>query len=101
MTRALADRRAGGPPCQAAPFREAPVANPGGAIVDLPDLPGMPRVRIEIPESIQDLKAARPDAGPAWRESTRRAFESYLARGYRVEAFYREAGHCFYGMERD
>jgi len=97
VERALADRRAG----TETPFREAPVANPGGAIVDLPHLPDAPRVRIEIPESIQGLKAERPDAGSGWRESTRRAFESYLARGYRVEAFYRDQGHCFYGMERD
>lgn len=94
VERALADRRAG----SADPFREAPVANPGGALDDLPDAP---RVRIEIPESIQDFKAARPEAAPAWRESTRRAFERYLARGYRVEAFYRDTGRrCFYGLEK-
>ena len=85
VARALADRRAGA----AEPFREAPVVNPGAAIADLPDAP---RVRIEIPESIQELKAERPEAGAAWRESTRRAFQGYLARGYRVEAFYRDAG---------
>jgi predicted GNAT superfamily acetyltransferase len=60
-------------------------------------------VRIEIPESIQDLKSGRPEVGGAWRETTRRAFQAYLARGYRIEAFYREAGEhcCFYGLERD
>jgi predicted GNAT superfamily acetyltransferase len=101
VARALADRRAGA----AEPFREAPVVNPGAAAGDLP---GVPRVRIEIPESIQGLKAERPDAGAAWRQSTRRAFQSYLARGYRVEAFYRDVAEhrCFYclektGLERD
>jgi predicted GNAT superfamily acetyltransferase len=96
VERALADRRAG---C-AEPFSEAPVVNPGGAVEELPDAP---RVRIEIPESIQDLKAERPDAGGAWRESTRRAFQAYLARGYRVEAFYRDSAEhqCWYGLERD
>jgi chorismate synthase len=96
VERALADRRAGA----AEPFREAPVVNPGGAVEALPDLP---RVRIEIPESIQNLKSGRPEVGGAWRASTRRAFQGYLARGYRVESFYRDVdeGCCFYGLERD
>lgn len=96
VERALADRRAGA----GEPFREAPVVNPGAAMADLPE---DPRVRIEIPESIQDLKSGRPEVGGAWRETTRRAFQSYLSRGYRVEAFYRDADarSCFYGLERD
>jgi predicted GNAT superfamily acetyltransferase len=95
VARALAGRRTG-----AEPFREAPIVNPGAAIEDLPDAP---RVRIEIPESIQGLKAERPDAGGAWRQSTRRAFERYLGRGYRIETFYRDAAdrRCFYGLEKD
>ncbi|HET9211160.1 MAG TPA: hypothetical protein VFR03_12215 [Thermoanaerobaculia bacterium] len=95
VERALADRRAGA----GEPFCAAPAANPGAAVGDLPDAP---RVRIEIPESIQDLKAERPDLGMAWRESTRRAFQHYLGLGYRVEAFYRDAGErrCWYGLER-
>jgi predicted GNAT superfamily acetyltransferase len=95
VARALADRRAGA----AEPFRAAPVANPGAMIGELPVAP---RVRVEIPRSIQDLKAARPDAAPSWRESTRRAFEGYLAQGYRIEAFYCDVDQrCFYGLERD
>jgi len=99
VERDLADHRAG----SAEPFREAPVVNPGAAILDLPD---PPRVRIEIPESIQDRKAARPEEAAAWRASTRRAFEAYLGLGYRVETFYREPAatlerRCFYGLERD
>jgi chorismate synthase len=92
---ALADRRTGAEE----PFRAAPVVNPDARIADLPDAP---RVRVEIPRSIQDFKAEHPDAAPAWRASTRRAFEHYLARGYRVEAFYRDADQrCFYGLMRD
>jgi predicted GNAT superfamily acetyltransferase len=96
VARALEDRRAGAE----APFREAPVVNPGAAVAGLPE---EPRVRIEIPENVQELKAERPDAGLAWRASTRQAFEHYLERGYRVEAFYRDAAarRCFYGLERD
>lgn len=77
---------------------EAQVANPGAKTADLPDAP---RVRIEIPESIQDVKADQPDEALAWRMSTRRAFEHYLGRGYRVDAFYRDPreGRCFYGLE--
>jgi len=95
VERALADRRAGAEE----PFRDAPVANPGAAAGDLPEAL---RVRIEIPESIQDLKAERPELGMAWRESTRRAFQYYLGLGYRVEAFYRDAAErsCWYGLEK-
>jgi chorismate synthase len=96
VARALDDHRVGA----AEPFRAAPIVNPGAVIAGLGDAP---RVRVEIPPSIQDLKAQRPDAAPAWRESTRRAFETYLARGYRIEAFYRDAvdQRCFYGLEKD
>jgi len=96
VARALEDRRAGAEE----PFRAAPAVNPGAAVADLPE---EPRVRIEIPENVQGLKAERPDEGIAWRASTRRAFEHYLERGYRVEAFYRDAAarRCFYGLERD
>lgn len=94
--RALADRRAGAEE----PFRDAPVANPGAAASDLPEAS---RVRIEIPESIQDLKGESPESGMAWRQSTRRAFEHYLGLGYRVEAFHRDAGErrCWYGLEKE
>jgi predicted GNAT superfamily acetyltransferase len=94
VERALADQRAG----SAEPFHGAPVVNPGAAAGDLPEAP---HVRIEIPESIQDLKAERPGSGAAWRESTRRAFQRYLGLGYRVEAFYRDAEErrCWYGLE--
>jgi predicted GNAT superfamily acetyltransferase len=91
---ALRDRRAG----SADPFRDAPIANPGGEERDLPE---DPRVRVEIPETIQALKAGQPEAAAAFRQSTRRAFETCLARGYRVEAFYRDPadGRCFYCLE--
>jgi predicted GNAT superfamily acetyltransferase len=91
---ALRDKRAGADE----PFREAPVVNPDGTVGDLP---AAPRVRVEIPENIQAVKAERPAAAVAWRESTRAAFETYLARGLTVEAFYRDraSGRCYYGLE--
>lgn len=87
----------------AARYSEAPAANTdpagaaGGVLLGLPEAP---RVRVEIPASIQAVKADDPDAAFAWRLSTRRAFEEYLARGYRVEAFWRdpERARGVYGL---
>ena len=97
VARALEDQREG----EADRFRDAPVVNPGGRIQD--DLPAAPLVRIEIPENIQALKSESPDEAMAWRKSTRRAFQSYLGQGYRVEVFHRDSaeGRCCYGLERD
>lgn len=96
VAHALVDRRAG----EADRFRDAPIVNPGARIGDLPSAA---KVRVEIPENIQALKAERPEAAIAWRNSTRRAFQSYLDQGYRVEVFHRDptAGRCCYGLERD
>ena len=76
----------------AARFAGAPVANLA--------LPEEPLVRVEIPASIQAVKADEPDAAYAWRLSTRRAFREYLAWGYRVETFWRdpERACCYYGL---
>ena len=65
------------------------------------ELPDAARVRVEIPRSIQDLKNADPEAAPRWRQSTRRALQHYLARGYRVTTFLPDlaTGRCFYGLE--
>ena len=100
VARALADHRAGA----AEPFREAPVVNPGAALLELPDHPaGADRDPAEHPGAQGRRGRTRRRPGG---ESTRRAFESYLARGYRVETFYREPAatlerRCFYGLERD
>jgi predicted GNAT superfamily acetyltransferase len=93
------DVLAGAAPNDPARFADAPVANLGGAGAET-DLPGAPRVRIEIPANVQDLKAQRPDAAFACRLATRRAFQTYLGRGYRVAAFWRDpaSGRCFYGL---
>lgn len=78
-------------------FRDAPVVNSGGATGELPagDL-----ARVEVPGDIQTLKGERPEEALAWRLSTRRAFGESLARGWRVEVFYRDPadGRCFYGV---
>jgi predicted GNAT superfamily acetyltransferase len=61
-----------------------PVGLPSGALVTLDpvildasvgvELPDEPRVSIEIPPDIQELKGTRPDLARAWRVLTRRAF---------------------------
>lgn len=95
---ALADRRAG----SADPFRAALVLNEGNREGGEPSASfGSEKVRIEVPANIQELKESDVAEAATWRSSTRWAFESCLARGYRVEAFYRDAptGRCFYCLE--
>jgi chorismate synthase len=108
---ALADREAAAPgggaaaaghsAAMAARFAGAPwidPAPPGGG--EPPPLPEAPRVQVEIPARIQELKEEQPERALAYRLGTRRAFETYLARGYRVAAFLRDAdGRCGYGLE--
>ncbi len=106
-------RLAGGPPSPEETIRrfgDAPVVGPGlqgDAQEDTP-LPAGPRVRIEIPASIQDLKDADLVRARAYRASTRRAFEHYLGLGWRIGNYYRApagspAGDvCYYcAEERD
>ncbi|HEX9631185.1 MAG TPA: GNAT family N-acetyltransferase [Gemmatimonadales bacterium] len=65
-------------------------------------LPDVPRVAIAVPPDIQALKQRHPGAALAWRASTRRAFEHYLARGYAVTGFARgtEETPSAYRLER-
>jgi predicted GNAT superfamily acetyltransferase len=52
-------------------------------------LPDSDRVRIAIPQDIFAELEADPSAARAWRETTRAAITTYLARGYRVAGFLR------------
>jgi chorismate synthase len=86
------------PAIEPAPGGDAGDAGEAGAASE-PPLPAPP-VRIEIPAHIQEFKERHPERALAWRLGTRRAFQSYLARGYRVTAFWRDAaGRCWYGVE--
>lgn len=46
------------------------------------------RLLVEIPAGFSDLQARRPDLALAWRVATRRIFQTYLARGFRVVDFF-------------
>jgi predicted GNAT superfamily acetyltransferase len=63
-------------------------------------LPEAPRMRVEIPANIQEVKNRNPDEAASWRQSTRRAIQQCFERGYRVTACLREGDRRFYGLER-
>ncbi|HXU31649.1 MAG TPA: hypothetical protein VN851_13830 [Thermoanaerobaculia bacterium] len=83
-------------------YAGSPIVSPVEAVDASPEeaLPETPHVRIEVPRSIQDLKAVDPDRAAAFRASTRRAFEHYLAAGYRVDTLLAEGERRFYGVQR-
>jgi len=81
-----------------------PAVPRGTPIVD-PDTTRLPTgspVLVAAPADIQTLKRRRPTLAKAWRATTRRAFEHYLARGYRVTGFVPTMAHGgAYVIERD
>ncbi len=86
-------------------FAQAPVVNTrvenGGIIVpDGRDLPMAETVRVEIPANIEAVQKQSLDLAARWRANTRRAFLSYQDAGYRVAAFYHDAGRCFYCLAK-
>ena len=56
------------------------------------------RLLVEIPTGFGDMQRRDPDLALAWRMSTRRIFQSYFSRGYKVVDFFlsREAGRGQY-----
>jgi predicted GNAT superfamily acetyltransferase len=99
VARALAGELAG----EAERFRDAPVVNPDGSLpLGEAAQGGAGRLRVEVPATIQALKAERPEEARAWRLGSRRALEGALAAGHCVAAFLRdEEGRCFYCLERE
>ena len=57
-----------------------------------------PTVRVLVPPDIFAVLDATPEIARAWRATTRRAFEWYLARGWSVTGFRRDdtSGHPAY-----
>jgi chorismate synthase len=70
-------------------------------VVNVRDLPSTGPVRVEVPEDIQQVRAASPEVARRWRATTRRAFLWYLDRGYVVQGFSRDATtrRCFYLLQ--
>jgi predicted GNAT superfamily acetyltransferase len=59
-----------------------------------------PMVGVRIPRDISALAATDLAAARAWRVATRRAFTHYLARGYTVRGFVRDADGGTYLLVR-
>ena len=49
---------------------------------------GARRLLVEIPARFTEMQERRPDLALAWRLATRRVFQTYLARGFRVVDFF-------------
>lgn len=71
----------------------APLVNPSRAVGEWLE-PGpatldssAARILVEIPAGFTDMLARRPDLAGDWRLATRRVFQTYLPRGYRVVDF--------------
>jgi chorismate synthase len=81
------------------PAADSPWPVVGSASDPLPDAA---IVLVTIPSDIQALKHADPGAALGWRQSTRRAFEHYLAAGHRVAGLVRGSvpGVAHYRLER-
>jgi predicted GNAT superfamily acetyltransferase len=84
---------------RAAVLRDAPVLNPDG-VMPAP-LAGR-AARVEIPCDLAAVQARSLERAAAWRASTREAFTSALAAGWRVAGFVRDrdTGGCHYLLER-
>jgi predicted GNAT superfamily acetyltransferase len=77
--------------------RDAPLLNPDLADGSAPNLETVDRerpryVRVAIPCDIIAVKVHSSDFARRWRESTRRAFQWALARGYSVTGIYSDPG---------
>ena len=87
---------------------DAPLVNPDAPTSTAPhvmgkSLPTSPWVQIAVPQQIDEVKATAPDDARLWQLATRRAFQWYLANGYRVEGFQyvSDARHSCYFLTRD
>ena len=84
-------------------FASAPLANapPGGAPAG--DWRGSPRIRIAIPGDVTRVQRETPELGPAWRASTRAAFQAAFAARYSVvgASVARDEPLAFYLLERE
>lgn len=97
---------AGRPSAELGRFTAAPVvgSRPGEDGRPRPEKPAkapeLMVLRVEVPADVQRLKTTAPEEAQRWRAVTRHLFQTYLARGLAVRAFYRDpaSGRCFYGL---
>jgi predicted GNAT superfamily acetyltransferase len=63
-----------------------------------------PRLLLEIPARIAELRQARPELAESWRRAVHDAFHAGFAAGYQVVEFFREEAapecRCYYVLER-
>ena len=62
--------------------------------------PSADRVSLEIPSDIKRLRAEAPEVAERWGFAVRQAFVAAFAAGYRGVGFVREAGRCYYVLDR-
>ncbi len=99
----------GGVPMRDATVARPPVVNPSregtrGIEATEGDLSVTERrLLVEIPAGFGEMQRAAPDLALEWRLQTRRIFQAYLGRGYRVVDFFlaREAGRGQYLLARE
>lgn len=88
------------PSPESAPIINADVEGPEPRPAELP-LTSDPLVHLVIPGDIQAVKTTDPELARVWRSNTRRAFQHYLSRGYRIRDFVGAANSVvhFYRLE--
>ncbi len=80
--------------------------NPDGWLVPLgvQTSANAPRVLLEIPPRIADLRRDQPEAAEAWRLAVRQAFQDSFAAGYHAIGLVRDESsgdrRCYYELER-
>jgi predicted GNAT superfamily acetyltransferase len=80
--------------------------NPAGRLVPLgvQTSASAPRVLLEIPPRIADLRRDQPAAAEAWRLAVRQAFQASFAAGYHAVGLVRDESsgdrRCYYELDR-
>ncbi len=80
--------------------------SPGGMILPqaVEAVADAPRLLLEIPARIAELRQAQPELAESWRRAVHDAFHAGFAAGYQVVAFLREEAapqrRCYYVLER-
>jgi predicted GNAT superfamily acetyltransferase len=88
------EREAMGPPADDVPLVNRLTEADGWAVCDWAAAPpeGERRLRVAIPGRFTEMMASAPGIAMSWRLTTRRLFQTLLARRYRVVDFARAAG---------